>query len=77
MQCLQASGVGSGYILWYKGDRLVEYDMSGGRIQVVTGAAGVSVLHLQEARPTDSANYTCSPSGGTSASLTLNVIVGE
>ncbi|KAG7159224.1 hypothetical protein Hamer_G016620, partial [Homarus americanus] len=63
------------YILWYKGERLVEYDTSGGRIQVVTEADGVSHLLLKDAHPSDSANYTCSPSSGTPASLLLNVIV--
>ncbi|XP_071550332.1 uncharacterized protein [Panulirus ornatus] len=66
-----------GFILWYKGERLVEYDRSGGRIQVMTGTEGVSHLLLQDARPSDSANYTCSPSGGVPASLILNVIVDE
>ncbi|XP_045107258.1 uncharacterized protein LOC123502111 [Portunus trituberculatus] len=66
-----------GFILWYKGDRLVEYDTSGGRISVSTEPTGVSHLLLRHARPGDSANYTCSPSAGAPASLTLNVIVDE
>ncbi|KAK8392610.1 hypothetical protein O3P69_014790 [Scylla paramamosain] len=60
------------FILWYKGDRLVEYDTSGGRISVSTEPTGVSHLLLRHARPGDSANYTCSPSAGAPASLTLN-----
>lgn len=66
-----------GFILWYKGDRLVEYDTSGGRITVSTEPTGVSHLLLRNARPGDSANYTCSPSAGAPASLILNVIVDE
>nr|XP_045589270.1 uncharacterized protein LOC123751214 [Procambarus clarkii] len=66
-----------GFILWYKGERLVEYDTSGGRIQVVTETDGVSHLLLHDAHLSDSANYTCSPSGGAPASLVLQVIVDE
>ncbi|XP_064103114.1 uncharacterized protein LOC135213130 [Macrobrachium nipponense] len=66
-----------GFILWYKGERLVEYENSGGRIQVQTEAGGVSHLLLNNALPEDSSNYTCSPAGGEPASLILNVIVDE
>lgn len=55
----------------------MEYDTSGGRISVTTEPTGVSHLLLRHATPADSANYTCSPSAGAPASLTLNVIVGE
>ncbi|XP_068246236.1 uncharacterized protein [Palaemon carinicauda] len=66
-----------GFILWYKGKRLVEYESSGGRIQVQTGEDGVSHLYLKSTQPRDSSNYTCSPAGGEPASLILSVIVDE
>ncbi|XP_066965321.1 uncharacterized protein [Macrobrachium rosenbergii] len=70
-------GLSPGFILWYKGERLVEYGNSGGRIQVHTGTEGVSYLLLNDVRPEDSSNYTCSPAGGEPDSLILSVIVGE
>ncbi|XP_064079635.1 uncharacterized protein LOC135196756 [Macrobrachium nipponense] len=70
-------GLSPGFILWYKGERLVEYEKSGGRIQVHTETEGVSYLLLNDVRPEDSSNYTCSPAGGEPDSLILSVIVGE
>ncbi|CAL4065425.1 unnamed protein product [Meganyctiphanes norvegica] len=66
-----------GFIFWYRDNSLVDYDHSGGRVQVHTGSDGTSQLHLTKASPTDSANYTCWPSGGAKASVSLNVIQDE
>jgi len=66
-----------GFIFWYKGDRLVDYEASAGRIEVITRSEGESDLILKEAEQMDSSNYTCGPAGGQSASVILNVIVGE
>ncbi|XP_076067713.1 uncharacterized protein LOC143040506 [Oratosquilla oratoria] len=66
-----------GFIFWYKGKNLVDYASTGGRIQVLTKPEGQSQLVLQNAVPSDSANYTCYPPGGTSASVQLGVIVDE
>ncbi|XP_066951406.1 uncharacterized protein [Macrobrachium rosenbergii] len=66
-----------GFILWYKGRRLVEYENSGGRIRVLTEDGGISHLVLNNVQPEDSSNYTCSPAGGEPASLVLSVIVDE
>lgn len=63
-------------MFWYKGDRLVDYEASGGRISVVTRLEGRSDLVLRHAKQDDSSNYTCGPAGGQSASVLLNVIVG-
>lgn len=66
-----------GFTLWYKEERLVEYESSGGRIRVLTLPEGMSHLEIEDARTADSGNYTCSPSGGVPASLVLNVIEDE
>ncbi|XP_047479667.1 uncharacterized protein LOC125032532 [Penaeus chinensis] len=66
-----------GFTLWYKEERLVEYESSGGRIRVLTLPEGLSHLKIEDARTFDSGNYTCSPSGGVPASLVLNVIEDE
>lgn len=55
----------------------MEYESSGGRIRVLTLPEGLSHLKIEDARTSDSGNYTCSPSGGVPASLVLNVIEGE
>ncbi|KAF2366534.1 Immunoglobulin-like domain [Trinorchestia longiramus] len=84
--CFSSSGVGklhiiegttNGFIFWYKGLSLVDYEASAGRIKVVTQTEGLSELVFRTADQQDSANYTCSPSGGQGASVTLNVIVDE
>ncbi|XP_064081864.1 uncharacterized protein LOC135198222 [Macrobrachium nipponense] len=78
ISCQVNQGAASpGFILWYKGRRLVEYENSGGRIKVLTQDGGISHLILNNVQPDDSANYTCSPAGGEPASLILSVIVDE
>nr|XP_027230960.1 uncharacterized protein LOC113822627 [Penaeus vannamei] len=74
---LEFGGLLEGFTLWYKEERLVEYESSGGRIRVLTLPEGMSHLEIEDARTADSGNYTCSPSGGVPASLVLNVIEGE
>ncbi|XP_018025415.1 uncharacterized protein LOC108680992 [Hyalella azteca] len=66
-----------GFIFWYKGTSLVDYEASAGRIAVMTRAEGKSELVFRTADQHDSANYTCRPSGGRGTSVTLNVIVGQ
>ena len=67
----------TGFIFWFKDSELVDYDSSEGRIKVDTTANGRSKLVLLKARREDSANYTCSPSGGKSDSTILTVIEGK
>ncbi|GIX99422.1 hypothetical protein CDAR_297371 [Caerostris darwini] len=67
------------YVFWYHDDRMINYDSSRGGIRVNTenGPTTVSRLRIQNARPTDSGNYSCQPSYADPANITVHVLNGE
>ncbi|KFM81311.1 hypothetical protein X975_09141, partial [Stegodyphus mimosarum] len=67
------------YVFWYHDDRMINYDSSRGGIRVTTenGPTTVSRLRIQNARPTDSGNYSCQPSYADPANITVHVLNGE
>ncbi|GFW87908.1 uncharacterized protein TNCV_1360121 [Trichonephila clavipes] len=67
------------FVFWYHDDRMINYDSSRGGIKVTTenGPTTVSRLRIQNARPTDSGNYSCQPSYADPANITVHVLNGE
>ncbi|XP_015924559.1 uncharacterized protein [Parasteatoda tepidariorum] len=67
------------FVFWYHDDRMINYDSSRGGIRVTTenGPTTVSRLRIQNARPTDSGNYSCQPSYADPANITVHVLNGE
>lgn len=57
---------------------MINYDSSRGGIKVTTenGPTTVSRLRIQNARPTDSGNYSCQPSYADPANITVHVLNG-
>ncbi|KAG6460907.1 hypothetical protein O3G_MSEX012286, partial [Manduca sexta] len=58
---------------------VISYDSSRGGVSVVTekGAATTSYLLVQDAAPSDSGRYSCSPSNAEVASVRVHVLNGE
>lgn len=50
------------FIYWYKGKRLMNYSQRGGISVITERTTRTSKLLISKATPTDSGNYTCSPS---------------
>lgn len=67
----------TGFIFWYKNGSLLDYDSTKGRIEVDMSIKSQSKLILNQADRSDSANYTCEPSGGKRDAVSLTVIAGE
>ncbi|PRD23031.1 UNVERIFIED_CONTAM: hypothetical protein NCL1_47510 [Trichonephila clavipes] len=67
------------FVFWYHDDRMINYDSSRGGIKVTTenGPTTVSRLRIQNARPTDSGNYSCQPSYADPANITVHVLNGK
>ncbi|KAG8192542.1 hypothetical protein JTE90_015177 [Oedothorax gibbosus] len=67
------------FVFWFHDDRMINYDSSRGGIRVTTenGPTTVSRLRIQNARPTDSGNYSCQPSYADPANITVHVLNGE
>ncbi|XP_048489277.1 zwei Ig domain protein zig-8 isoform X2 [Plutella xylostella] len=72
------------YIFWYHEDevskpQVISYDSARGGVSVVTekGAATTSYLLVQDAAPSDSGRYSCSPSNAEVASVRVHVLNGE
>ncbi|XP_055946665.1 titin-like isoform X1 [Argiope bruennichi] len=67
------------FVFWYHDDRMINYDSSRGGIKVTTenGPTTVSRLRIQNARPSDSGNYSCQPSYADPANITVHVLNGE
>uniref|UniRef100_A0A182HKD6 Uncharacterized protein n=1 Tax=Anopheles arabiensis TaxID=7173 RepID=A0A182HKD6_ANOAR len=50
------------FIYWYKGGRVVNYSQRGGISVLTERQTKTSKLVIARAMPSDSGNYTCSPS---------------
>lgn len=59
--------------------QIINYDSTRGGVSVVTekGDSTTSFLLLQEAKPSDSGQYTCNPSNADPKSITVHVLNGE
>ncbi|XP_069937217.1 uncharacterized protein, partial [Cherax quadricarinatus] len=66
------------YIVWYHYNKVIDYESMGG-VVVVTQSGHNTVSHLlvKSAESADSGKYTCRPSNGEDASVTLHVLNGE
>ncbi|XP_031836579.1 zwei Ig domain protein zig-8 isoform X2 [Nomia melanderi] len=64
------------YIFWNHKDAIINYDSTRGGVSVVTekGESTTSFLLLQEAKPSDSGQYTCNPSNADPKSITVHVL---
>uniref|UniRef100_A0A182NDU3 Ig-like domain-containing protein n=1 Tax=Anopheles dirus TaxID=7168 RepID=A0A182NDU3_9DIPT len=58
---------------------IISYDSPRGGVSVITekGDTTTSFLLIQNARPSDSGQYTCNPSNAKSKSVTVHVLNGE
>lgn len=61
------------YIFWYRWDRMINYDLSGGAA-VRIGHKG-SELIIPSAQPSDAGDYTCVPSNARHATVYVNVTI--
>uniref|UniRef100_A0A182P4J1 Ig-like domain-containing protein n=1 Tax=Anopheles epiroticus TaxID=199890 RepID=A0A182P4J1_9DIPT len=59
--------------------KIISYDSPRGGVSVITekGDTTTSFLLIQNARPSDSGQYTCNPSNAKSKSVTVHVLNGE
>ncbi|XP_055637957.1 limbic system-associated membrane protein-like isoform X2 [Toxorhynchites rutilus septentrionalis] len=57
------------FIYWYKGGRVVNYSQRGGISVLTERQTKTSKLVIARAMPSDSGNYTCSPSSSVHSSL--------
>nr|XP_053634642.1 kin of IRRE-like protein 2 [Cherax quadricarinatus] len=62
------------YVFWYHDDQMINYHLT--REVRVETSGGVSVLSLDNVRPSDSGNYTCSPSNTQPAHISIHVLKG-
>ncbi|KAK3855078.1 hypothetical protein Pcinc_038494, partial [Petrolisthes cinctipes] len=60
------------YVFWYHNNHMINYRATR-KVQVVT-TGGVSVLLLNNVRPDDTGNYTCSPSNTKPAHIMVHVL---
>ena len=67
------------YIFWRHDDAIISYDSPRGGVSVITekGDITTSFLVIQNANPTDSGIYSCSPSLGKNVSVNVHVLRGE
>lgn len=73
------------FIFWYRNERMINYDIMNderrGKLLVSKHAhkadTVLSNLLIYSATQADSANYTCTPSGGRPASINVHVLEGE
>ncbi|ODN01467.1 Titin [Orchesella cincta] len=65
------------YIYWYHGRRVINYSQRGGINVVTEKQTRTSRLLISKAQPSDSGNYTCSPSNSESASVLVHVLNEE
>lgn len=59
--------------------QIISYDSPRGGVSVITekGDTTTSFLLIQNARPSDSGQYTCNPSNAKSKSVTVHVLNGK
>ncbi|XP_054746482.1 uncharacterized protein LOC129251134 [Anastrepha obliqua] len=78
LTCLaMQSPIPPSFIYWYKGKRVMNYSQRGGINVITERSTRTSKLLIAKATPSDSGNYTCSPSSSDSASVVVHVINGE
>lgn len=65
------------FIYWYRGGNVINYSQRGGISVVTEKQTRTSRLLISRALPTDSGNYTCSPSSSDAASVLVHVLSGE
>ncbi|XP_042243412.1 uncharacterized protein LOC121880321 [Homarus americanus] len=67
------------YIFWYHNGKVVNYESPRGGITVVTerGNTTKGYLLIQDARPSDTGNYSCGPSNTAFTTLRVHVLNGE
>lgn len=65
------------FIYWYRGPHVINYSQRGGISVVTEKQTRTSRLLISRALPTDSGNYTCSPSSSDAASVLVHVLNGE
>lgn len=65
------------FIYWYRGGHVINYSQRGGISVVTEKQTRTSRLLISRALPSDSGNYTCSPSSSDSASVLVHVLNGE
>lgn len=65
------------FIYWYRGGNVINYSQRGGISVVTEKQTRTSRLLISRALPTDSGNYTCSPSSSDAASVLVHVLNGE
>ncbi|XP_033330957.1 zwei Ig domain protein zig-8 isoform X2 [Megalopta genalis] len=64
------------YIFWNHKDAIINYESARGGVSVVTekGDSTTSFLLVQDAKPSDSGQYTCNPSNAQPKSITVHVL---
>ncbi|XP_076370145.1 protein amalgam-like [Tachypleus tridentatus] len=66
------------YVFWYHNSRMINYDsVRGVQVKTETGPHTVSKLKIENVETTDSGHYSCTPSYGDPANITVLVINGE
>ncbi|XP_015181460.1 PREDICTED: peroxidasin homolog [Polistes dominula] len=68
------------YIFWYYNENVLSYDSPRGGVSVITEKGGdvtTSWLLIQAAQPSDSGEYSCTPSNANTASIRVHVLHGE
>ncbi|XP_064115478.1 zwei Ig domain protein zig-8-like [Macrobrachium nipponense] len=67
------------FIFWYHNGKVINYDSPRGGITVVTerGNSTSGYLLIQDARPSDTGNYSCAPSNTAYTTLRVHVLNGE
>ncbi|XP_076305037.1 neurotrimin-like [Tachypleus tridentatus] len=66
------------YVFWYHNGKMINYETDKG-IEVVTdkGPTTVSKLRIENAKSSNSGNYSCSPSYSEPANITVHVLDGD
>lgn len=72
------------FVFWYRDERMINYDLERERRgKIVMSKVSqrqdtiASNLQIFRSKPSDSANYTCAPSGAKSTSIYVHVLEGK